>query len=486
MRRLGSPAIVTSNRGARSSRDKIFPNEAYALPSLTVRPVPYNKGMCRVVHCWLLALAFCANIFAQGPTYAKEVSRIFQAKCQLCHRDGDIAPFALDSYDQALTWSADIQRVITDGSMPPWKPVGGFGHFKDSYALTPDEKQTILSWIANGNDPGDPNDLPDPLPATGPWILGTPDVTLQVPTAFTPNRGTDVYRCFVMPDAGFDQTTYLSAIDVLPGNRQIVHHVLVYQDTTGTALKMDGQDGNPGYDCFGGPGLPVDYTNIFGALDSLGGMAGWAPGQRTHFLPDGVGIQIKKGARIVIQVHYYPIGRTGPDQTQIGLYLAQSQIKKRLYQIPVVNMNFTIKPDTVQDVTAVFPPFPLPLSAKAITIYPHMHLLGTKIKADLIDQQGNVTPMIYEDKWEFSWQGAYTYVEPIPVPTYSKVKVTCTFDNTRNNPRNPNDPLVAVKWGERTTDEMCLAFVGVTLDVDPFTILNTIQPVRAESSAGRR
>ena len=127
--------------------------------------------------------------------------------------------------------------------------------------------------------------------------------------------GTDVYRCFVLPDAGFDKTTYLSAIDVLPGNRQIVHHVLVYQDTTGTAAKLDGADGQPGYDCFGGPGLPVDYTNIFGALDSLGGMAGWAPGQRTHFLPDGVGIQIKQGARIVIQVHYYPsrVNRARPD-----------------------------------------------------------------------------------------------------------------------------------------------------------------------------
>ncbi len=426
----------------------------------------------------LFALALTTAASGQGPTYAKEVSRIIQAKCQLCHRDGDIAPFALNSYDDAVTWSADIQRVLNEGLMPPWKPVAGFGVFRDSYALSADEKQTILSWIGNGTPQGDPADLADAVPDPGPWALGTPDVTLQVTDAFTPPRGKDVYRCFVLPETGFDQTTYLSAIDVLPGNRQIVHHVLVYQDTTGTAAKMDGADGQPGYSCFGGPGIPVDYTNIFGALDSLGGMAGWAPGQRTHFLPEGVGIQIKAGARIVIQVHYYPIGRTGPDQTQIGLYKARSDIKKRLYQIPVVNMGFKIQPDTVQDVEAVFPPFPLPFSAKAITIYPHMHLLGTKIKADLIDSKGNVTPMIFEDKWEFNWQGAYTYAEPVTVPSNSKLKVTCTFDNTRNNPRNPNDPLVAVTWGERTTDEMCLAFVGVTLDADPFTVLNQIKPVR--------
>jgi hypothetical protein len=419
-----------------------------------------------------------AFAFAQGPTYAKEVSRIIQAKCQICHRTGDIAPFALNTYDDAVTWADDIQRVLTDNIMPPWKPVPGYGEFRDSYALTADEKQTILSWIANQTPLGDPADLPDPPQDAGPWGLGQPDVVLQVPQSYTPARGRDVYRCFVLPDPGFDQTVYLSAIDVLPGNRKIVHHVLVYQDTTGTALHMDGQDGDPGYSCFGGPGIPVDYSNLFGALDALGGMAGWAPGQRTHFLPDGVGIQIKQGARIVIQVHYYPAAGTGPDQTQIGLYLARTPIHKRLYQIPVVNMDFTIQPNTVQDVVATFPPFPLPIGAKAITIYPHMHLLGRKIKADLIEQSGKTTPLIYEDNWEFNWQGAYTFAQQIAVPNYSKVKVTCTFDNTADNPKNPNDPLVPVSWGERTTDEMCLAFVGVTLDVDPFTILNQIRPVK--------
>src|SRR5437879_2082696 len=117
------------------------------------------------------------------------------------------------------------------------------------------------------------------------------------------------------------------------------------------------------------------------------------------------------------------------------------------------------------------------MCAKAINIFPHMHLLGRKIKADLIDSSGKVTPMIYEDNWDFNWQGAYTYTNAIPIPNYSKVRVTCTFDNTAENPKNPNDPLVTVGWGERTTDEMCLAFVGVTLDVDPFTILRNIKPV---------
>jgi mono/diheme cytochrome c family protein len=427
------------------------------------------------------ALIFTAGAPAfsqQGPTYSQEISRIFQAKCQTCHRDGDIAPFALATYDDAVTWAQDIQTSITNGTMPPWKPVPGYGDFKYSLALTADEKQQILDWIGNGTPQGDPANLPDPVTDTGPWPLGQPDLVLQAPQPYTPPRGTDVYRCFVLPDTGLTQTTYLSALDLLPGNRQIVHHAIIFIDTTGTAAKMDGADGQPGYTCFGGPGIPVDLTNIFGALDALGGVGGWAPGSRGHYLPDGVGIMIPAGARLVMQIHYYPSAGTGPDQTSLGLYFATSQIQKRLYQIPIINDTFTVQPNTVKDVVGKFPPIPLPLSAKAITVFPHMHLLGRQIKIEMFDQQGNVTPMIYENNWEFNWQGSYTFKDPLAIPAYSTVKVTCTFDNTTDNPKNPNNPPIAVSWGERTTDEMCVGFVGVTLDVDPFTIMRTLKPAQ--------
>ena len=424
----------------------------------------------------LLCLFALGSVALAQPNYSKDISRIYQAKCQICHRDGDVAPFSLNNYDDAVTWAFDTRRVVSTGAMPPWKPVAGYGEFRDNYSLTPDEKQAILDWIANGMDQGDPADLPDPPANTSVWGLGDPDIQLTIPQSYTPPMGSDVYRCFVLPDTGLTTDTFFSAIDVRAGNRQIVHHVIIFTDTTGTAAKLDGQDGSPGYSCFGGPGIPVDTSNILAALDALGGVAGWAPGTRPHFLPDGVGLLIPGNSRIVMQVHYHPFGITGPDQTQIGMYFMRTPVQKRLYNIPVVNTSFKVPANQVQDVTATFPPVPLPLSAKAILIFPHMHLIGTKIKADLIDASGKVTPMIYEDKWDFNWQGAYTYVDPVPVPAYSKLKVTCTFDNTADNPRNPNNPIVPVGWGERTTDEMCIGFVGVTLDVDPFTILRTIQP----------
>ena len=420
----------------------------------------------------LLGLPIAA--FAQGPTYSGDIEPIIQAKCHICHREGDVAPFVLDTYDDAVTWAADTQTVLNNGSMPPWKPVAGYGEFQNSYALTDAEKQTFLTWIANGTPRGELTHERDRNTQIETWPLGPPNIVLTPPLAFTPAPGKDIYRCFVMPETGLGQTTYLSAIDVKPGATQIVHHVLIFVDTTGTAVNLDGQDGSAGYDCFGGPGFPiVDTTSITTALATLSLLGGWAPGQRTQFLPAGIGLQLPINGRVVMQVHYSPIGRSSPDQTSLGLYIATTTIQKRLYWIPVLNTDFTIPANTVTTVTAEFPPTPLPLAAQAINIFPHMHLLGRQIKVDLLDQNNNlIAPMIYENNWDFNWQGAYTYVSPVAIPNYSKVRVTCTFDNTANNPKNPNNPIVAVSFGENTTDEMCLAFVGLTLDNDPFTVLN--------------
>ncbi len=406
-----------------------------------------------------LALAIATAVIAPAQvTYSKEISRIFQGKCQQCHRDGDVAPFALNGYDDAVTWADDIARVLNAMTMPPWKPVPGFGEFRDSYQLTDDERQMILDWIANGTPQGDPNDMPDPVVTQGDWALGAPDLTLSMLQPYTPPRGKDVYRCFVIP-TGLTDTSYLSAIDVLPGARQIVHHVLLYQDTNGVgdALAAQNQDGQPGYPCFGGPGIALSLDNINASL------GGWAPGQRTHLLPDGIAIQLLQGAKLIMQVHYYPVGRTGDDQTRIGLYFTKQAVQQRLFQIPVLNQNFTIPAGMESyDVKASLT-VPLFLDSHAIWIYPHMHLLGRQIKVDVLNRDKSIAPMIYENNWDFNWQGAYTFKDSVAIPAGSTVRVTCTYNNSDSNSKNPNDPIVPVSWGERTTDEMCLSFIGVRL-----------------------
>lgn len=414
-----------------------------------------------------LAVATAAFVPAQV-TYSNEVARIFQAKCQQCHRDGDVAPFAINGYDDAVTWSEDIARVLNDRTMPPWKPVAGYGEFRDSYQLTGDERQMILDWISSGKPQGDPNDLPTPVVTQGDWPLGAPDLTLSMLQMYTPPRGKDVYRCFVIP-TGLAGRAYLSAIDVLPGARPIVHHVLLYQDTQGVADALDGKDGQPGYSCFGGPGIQLSLSNINASL------GGWAPGQRTHLLPDGIGIELLKDAKIIMQVHYYPVGRTGDDQTRIGLYFAKAPVNQRLFQIPILNQTFTIPAGAEQYPVNASLTIPTFLDAHAIWIYPHMHLLGRQINVEIVNRDKSVTPMIFEDNWDFNWQGSYTFKDPVAVASGSTVRVSCTYNNSESNLKNPNDPIVPVGWGERTTDEMCLAFVGVTFDLERLLPLN-IQP----------
>ena len=418
--------------------------------------------MHRFIPALLLLLPMAAPLAAQ-PTYSKEVSRVFQAKCQQCHREGDVAPFALTDYETAVEWGRDIQSKVSTGQMPPWKPVPGYGDFRDPRSLTSDERRLILDWVDAGMPEGDPADLPPPLAVTGEWPLGQPDFVLQMGRGYTPPIGQDVYRCFVIP-SGLTEQTDMSAIDFIPGNRQIVHHIILYQDSTGQAEALDGADGQPGYTCFGGPGIDLSFETSV--------LAGWAPGQRPQFLPDGIGIKVPKSGTLIMQVHYSPSRSTGEDVTRMGFYRATGQVQQHLFAIPILNDSFTIPPGASEQVVTAsltIPPF---FDGKAINIYPHMHLLGRKIKVELTAPNQPAQPMVYEDDWDFRWQGYYTYTNPVVLKAGTTARLTCTFDNSENNPNNPNNPLVPVSWGERTADEMCIALVGVTFDNEKFLPLN--------------
>ena len=414
--------------------------------------------MRRIAALSILLCACAAGLSAQV-TYSKEISRIFQARCNNCHRPNDITPFALTDYNSAVTWARDIVNTIEAGSMPPWKPVPGFGNFVDARTMPDSEKQMVYDWVSNGMPEGDPADLPAAQLDPGPWPLGQPDMVLAMPQAYTPPIGKDVYRCFVVPTS-LAATTNLSAIDFLPGNPQIVHHIILFQDTTGQAQMLDGADGQPGYTCFGGPGIDLSLQTMV--------LSGWAPGQRSMLLPDGIGVQVLQGSTLIMQVHYSPQAVTGPDITQIGMYFATSTIQQHLYQIPVINDSFTIPAGASNypvSASLTIPPF---FDAHAIEIYPHMHLLGRQIQVNVTDTSRNTTPLVYEDDWDFRWQGYYTYTSPMALTAGSTVKLSCNYDHSDANPNNPNSPLIPVSFGENTTDEMCIALLGVTFDNEKY------------------
>ncbi len=419
------------------------------------------------MHRLFLLTVFAALPLAGEVTYAREISRLVQAKCQQCHRPNDIAPFALTTYDDAVAWSEDIKRVVNAGLMPPWKPVAGHGEFRDSFALTDIEKLDLISWIEHGTPLGDPAEMPEPLPSKGDWSLGDPDLVVKMPEAFTPPRAKDTYRCFVLPTE-LEEDKYVSAVDILPGNRSAVHHVILYLDQTGKAEELDAAEEGPGYTCLGGPGTPIggslNLTDLANLASNLAyTLGGWAPGTRAHLLPDGVGIPLSKKARIVMQVHYYTAVNRDPDQTRVGIYYAKSRVQKPLFFLPLVQQKLNIPPNVTDHVETTSFTVPFFLDAHVVNLFPHMHLLGKEIRIDLT-RGTESKPFIFIDKWDFNWQGPYTFTEPQAAAQGTTLKLSCKYDNSTGNPRNPSNPPKRVTWGEGTEDEMCVAFLGVTLD----------------------
>ncbi len=390
-----------------------------------------------------------------GPTFSNEVVRVFQQHCQTCHHTGDIAPFSLTDYASAKPEAFNIRYMVQTHQMPPWKPVQGCEEFAEARGPLPQSDiDTIVKWVDNGAPEGDPKDLPPPLDFSSGWTLGQPDLVLTNPDPYTPPSTGDMYRCFTLP-TNLPADTYVSAIDIHPGDRASVHHVIAYIDTTGDSATLDANDSGPGYTSFGGPGFAITNPNAA----SLGG---WAPGMRALSLPSDVAFLLPANSRVVLQVHYHPHnGAPKPDQTSIGLYFAKQKPKQLLRILPLINDTFTIPPnDPAYQVTASFT---TPVAAHLWLIAPHMHLLGRKmnVTSSFASQQ---SCLINIDDWDFNWQGIYRFVTPVAVNPFTSFKMTATFDNSVNNPRNPNSPPKPVSWGESTTDEMAIAFIGFTID----------------------
>lgn len=403
-----------------------------------------------------------SKVSAASPTFNRDVSRILQNKCQTCHHPGDIAPFSLMTYRDAKVWAGPMKTAVTNKVMPPWKPISGCGNFRDVRQLTDAEIATITQWVDTGAPEGDAADLPAALNFQDGWSLGTPDMIIEADQDYTPPKGSDMYRCFSVP-TNLRGDRFVTAIDVRPGNKKLVHHVITYTDPDGASKALDDADPGPGYTSFGGPG----YTNF----SMLGG---WAPGARPFFNPDGIGVKLTNNSRIVFQVHYHPcatttcgVGNPGDDtdRTQIGIYFARKPVTQNLYYLPLVNQSFAIPAgNNHYKVTASLN---TPIDAHLVNITPHMHLLGREIKVDVTPQGSTSTSCLVNiTDWDFRWQGTYTYLNSVPISAGSKVQLTSYFDNSSANANNPNTPPKVVKWGEQTTDEMCLAFLGFTLDYE--------------------
>lgn len=394
-------------------------------------------------------------------TYYRDVLPILQQHCQGCHRPGEVGPFSLMTYRQAVKWGEDIRTYTQSRKMPPWKPTNPSGWFRDERHLGDEAIATLARWVDAGMPEGDPKDAPPPRKFPEGWQLGEPDLILTVPEEMTIGpAGPDLFRVFVLP-TGLTEDKYVSAIEVRPGNKRVVHHTLNFVDTLGRGRRLEEaekkrtksaseQDYGPGYTVQMGIGF----------FPPNGSLAGWAPGNVIRPLPEGVGYYLPKNSDVVVQVHYHRTGKVEKDQLRIGLYFSRTPVQERLQPIVLPGPFLRIPPGEANFVVRGAIRVNQPVTLHQIT--PHMHLLGRKIRADVTFPDGRRMNLIQIDDWDYNWQETYYFQEPIRVPEGSVFTVEAVYDNSEGNPLNPNRPPKPVRFGEQTTDEMCFVFLGAT------------------------
>ncbi|HEV3028330.1 MAG TPA: redoxin domain-containing protein, partial [Planctomycetota bacterium] len=406
----------------------------------------------------------CA-IQRQGPkvasgavTYSKDVARILNQNCVTCHRQGQVAPFSLETYEKAKAWSQELMNTTRQRSMPPWKPVTNHGLYYNERILSDDDVAILEQWHRGGAPEGDLGDAPAPPKFSDAWMLGKPDAVLKAEGGYELKaKGRDEYRCYVIQNP-FDEDKWVTGIEYRPGNPRAVHHIIGYLDMSGLSEKKDAADPLPGYRSDGsGPGI----------LPS-GSLAGWAPGNQPRQLPEGTARLLRKGERLVLETHYHKTGRVEVDGgAQVALYFAKEPVKRQLHVHMIINPLVNI-PAGAEDhkMTALWT---VPQNVHALDVMPHMHLIGRTISVVATFPDGSAKDLVVIKDWDFNWQETYQFKEPMGLPRGTKVRVEAHYDNSPNNPNNPSNPPKAVRWGEQTTDEMCIAFVAFTIDRQDLT-----------------
>ena len=411
----------------------------------------------------LLLSPFMAN--AQAPTWADDVACIVYSHCTGCHRPGGISgeQLNLTSYDQALAHRDDIAAYTTFKVMPPWPPDQTFRRMAHERALTQDEIDIIATWAAADGPEGDQSNAPSvPVYNTNAEI-DNPSVTAIMDEYVLPPSTSDLYRCFVLP---IDNPTdnFIKRLEVIPGNRQIVHHVLVYQDTSGQAQSLDDAEAGPGYTSFGGIG--VENAPLVGI---------WVPGSPVLSTPLGMGIKLFAGADLVIQVHYPTGSEFQSDSTRVNMEFSYEPFTREIGIIPALDHLYTITDGPLiiapNEIKTFHAQSTTPIPATITAIGPHAHLICTSMKAWAITPANDSIPLISIPDWDFHWQGMYEFRKPIYLPTGSVLHGEATYDNTADNEDNPNDPPAWVTLGEATTDEMMLFYFAYSFGFPSDTLV---------------
>lgn len=385
-------------------------------------------------------------------TYTRDIAPIIQTRCLNCHREGQVAPFALADYDQTAKRAGQIVRVTQERLMPPWIPSPGHDKFVAERWLTDRELELLRTWAETGRARGDEADLPPAPKFAEGWQLGQPDLIVRMAEPFrVPADGPDLLQNFVIPlDIAEDKL--VAAIEFHPGNKRVAHHAVLFLDASGTARRLDKATPEPGYENFGGPGF----------LPS-GALGGWSVGNTPRALPHGMGRYLKKGSDLVVQMHYHPTGKQETDQSEIGLYFVKKPVAESLREpaslvgsIWLANYEMDIAAGEKEYRRSTS--YTLPRDVIMVGVVPHMHLLGKAMKVTATLPDTTVKTLIDIRNWNYNWQDEYYYERPFKLPAGTRLDVEAVFDNSEDNPSNPSSPPQRVTWGDGTRDEMLFCF----------------------------
>ena len=385
-------------------------------------------------------------------TYTRDIAPIIQTRCLNCHREGQVAPFALADYDQTAKRAKQIVRVTQDRIMPPWIPSPGHDKFVAERWLTDRELELFKTWAETGRAKGDDADLPPAPKFAEGWRLGQPDLIVKMAEPFTvPADGPDLLQNFVIPiDIAEDKL--VAAIEFHPGNKRVAHHSVLFLDASGAARKLDKETPEPGYANFGGPGF----------LPS-GALGGWSVGNTPRPLPNGMGRYLKKGSDLVVQMHYHPTGKEETDQSEIGLYFVKKPVTESLKE-PATLVGSIWMANYEMDIAAGekdyrrSTSYTLPKEVIMVGVVPHMHLLGKAMKVTATLPDKTAKTLIDIKNWNYNWQDEYYYERPFKLHAGTRLDVEAVFDNSDGNPSNPSSPPKRVTWGDGTKDEMLFCF----------------------------
>ncbi len=377
-------------------------------------------------------------------TYTKHIAPIIQRRCESCHRPSQAGPFPLQTYEQVRRNRAMIAEVVEDRRMPPWHASEGdkrFGHFANDRRMSQEEIDTLVAWIRSGAREGEPSDLPKPMSWPSTWTIGEPDVVISMTEPFpVPAQGELPYEYIPVP-TNFRKGRWIAAAEVRPGDASVVHHVNVHITRPGTRKP------------FGLLGL----FNLYGWNGERARvLANYVAGDTSRVYEDGLGVYVPAGYNLTFEMHYTPNGVATTDRTSVALKFMDQPPKHLVKSHCFITKGFRIPPHDPH--FKVEAELAFEKDIRILNLKPHMHKRGKHWRYELIHEDGSTEVLLNVPRWDYDWQSIYEFADPVRIPAGTRIRATAIWDNSRNNPNNP-DPDVEVRWGLDTVDEMMLGWV---------------------------